>query len=133
MNTISKNGPGAAGNAKLRMIAKAVYRDVCLYGTMFSEQFIDLCEQALEQNPELAECTEKTLMGALLQVIQLRLNLDHVTLVPRKNEEGSLSAFSISGAGATLNSTIAYLLSAQDPRIDLSPGFFGGPAFCIGG
>jgi hypothetical protein len=57
-----------------------------------NNKFFILRDEALKQNPKLAECTEDSFKGALLSVLQLGLNLDsHVTLVPKKNEEtGSL-------------------------------------------
>jgi hypothetical protein len=57
-----------------------------------NNKFFILRDEALKQNPKLAECTDDSFKGALLSVLQLGINLDsHVTLVPKKNEEtGSL-------------------------------------------
>jgi recombination protein RecT len=38
--------------------------------------------EAIERNPRLAECTPESLIGALIQMLQNNLGLDHVILEP---------------------------------------------------
>jgi recombinational DNA repair protein RecT len=77
MNTLDTNRPGAAGNVEYRVIT------VRMDGALKA-----LREQALQQNPMLAECSGESFAGALAQTLQLGLDLNrHVALVPRMNEE----------------------------------------------
>jgi recombination protein RecT len=45
---------------------------------------------AIERNPKLAECTLESVIGSLIQMLQLRLGLDHVILEPvyKKMDDG---------------------------------------------
>jgi recombinational DNA repair protein RecT len=77
MNTIETNGPGAAGNAEYGVIT------IRMGGALKA-----LRDRALQQNPALALCSGESFTGALMQTLQLGLDLDrHVALVPQRNGE----------------------------------------------
>jgi recombination protein RecT len=46
---------------------------------------------ALEQNPKLAQCTAESLIGCLLHMLQLDLDLGHVSLIPVMEKNSPIS------------------------------------------